>query len=500
LESLLKQRLGHKIGLPRIFHNFRQVGFQAGPDLLKVPNSEEIRTLFPKTHAQKVMLGHNSTMRKLLPLKVGVLFSGGPAAGGHNVVIGLYDGLKLLNEESSLIGFIDGPSGLLDNDYIPLPTEMLDNFRNLGGFDLLGSSRTKIESPEQLAAAKKTVEGLDLDSLIVIGGDDSNTNVAILAEYFLQQNCKTRVLGVPKTIDGDLQNPYLQISFGFDTACKTYSEMIGNIARDAMSSKKYTHVIKVMGRSASHIALECAFRTHPNLTLISEEVAAKKMTLADVVKQIADTVEARAKEDRNYNIILVPEGLIEFVNDLKIEALPEKIRDLLLGQKDPHGNVQVSLIETDQLLIELASKELAARGVKTSFQGHFFGYEGRCGYPTNFDCNFCATLGMAAALLVDEALTGYMATVQNLHKHHTEWTIAAIPITQLLHMEQRAGKTRPVIKKALVDLNGKPFQMFHEMRKKWSHHDDYHFPGPIQFFGDYALTDSIPMTMSLAYC
>jgi pyrophosphate--fructose-6-phosphate 1-phosphotransferase len=327
VQSLQKQRLYHKIALPRIFHNFRQVGFQLGPDLPKVTDNEAIRTLFPRTFEQKVLLGHNSTIRKLKPLKVGVVFSGGPAAGGHNVVIGLHDALKLLNEESTLIGFLDGPSGILNSKYIPLPCEVLDPYRNMGGFDLLGSGRTKIETAEQLAAAKKTVQSLELDGLIIIGGDDSNTNVAVLAEYFLQQDCPTKVIGVPKTIDGDLQNPYLQISFGFDTACKTYSEMIGNIARDAMSSKKYTHVIKVMGRSASHIALECAFRTHPNLTLISEEVAAKKMTLANVVNKMADVIEMRAKEERNYNVIVVPEGLIEFVEDVKI--LIAELNDLL---------------------------------------------------------------------------------------------------------------------------------------------------------------------------
>jgi len=531
MTSLQKLRLHYQPVIPRIFHNYRQVGFSPGPESLSRKDVEEIRALFPKTHKQEMLLGHNSTIRNTKPLKVGVVFSGGQAAGGHNVIIGLYDGLKLLNEESTLIGFLEGPGGIVSGKSISLERELLAKYRNQGGFDLIGSGRTKIETDEQLNAALKVVQNFQLDGLVIIGGDDSNTNAAVLAEYFLQKRCSTKVIGVPKTIDGDLQNEHLQISFGFDTACKTYSEMIGNIARDALSAKKYTHIIKLMGRSASHIALECAFRTHPNLVFIGEEVAEKKITLKALVDQITGVIEKRAQDGKNYGVILLPEGLIEFIPEMTTlirelngfmanapnapeegilpqlsyearacyESLPEKIRHQLLAERDPHGNVQVSKIETEQLMIDLVGKELKKRQVKAHLVGHFFGYEGRAGFPSNFDCNYCTTLGYIAALLLDEGLTGYMAIVQNLHLPSTEWTIGALPIASLLHMEQRMDRRRPVIQKALVDLKGKPFQVFTELRQRWVMEDDYQFPGPIQFYGDPVVTDLIPETMSLAF-
>ncbi len=531
MTSLQKLRLQYQPVIPRLFHNYRQVGFSPGPESFSGKMSEEIRSLFPKTHKQAMVLGHNSTQRTCNPLKVGVVFSGGQASGGHNVVIGLYDGLKMLNPASTLIGFLDGPGGIVSGKSIALQGELLANYRNQGGFDLIGSGRIKIETSEQLDATLKVVQNLQLDGLVIIGGDDSNTNAAVLAEFFLQKGCSTKVIGVPKTIDGDLQNEHLQISFGFDTACKTYSEMIGNIARDALSAKKYTHIIKLMGRSASHIALECAFRTHPNLVLISEEIAHKKMTLKTLIDQIVGVIEQRAQAGKNYGVILLPEGLIEFIPEMNVlihelngvmanasnntqegvlsqlsqegrscfEALPEKIRHQLLAERDPHGNVQVSKIETEQLVIELVERELKKKQVKAHPVGHFFGYEGRAGFPSNFDCNYCTTLGYTAALLIDEGLTGYMAIVQNLHLASTEWTIGALPIVSLLHMEQRMAKRRPVIQKALVDLDGKPFKVFSELRQRWVMEDDYQFPGPIQFYGDQAVTDLIPETMTLAF-
>ncbi len=529
MTSLSKLRLEYRPSVPRLFHNFRQVGFLREELANTGKDASEIRTLFPRTFAQPLVYGHNSTEKPLKPLKVGVVFSGGQASGGHNVICGLYDGLKTLNKDSTLVGFIDGPGGIVSGKSIPLTPELLAPFRNQGGFDLIGSGRTKIETEEQLSATLSVVQNLQLDGLVIVGGDDSNTNAAILAEYFLQKGCTTKVIGVPKTIDGDLQNPHLQISFGFDTACKTYSEMIGNIERDALSSKKYTHIIKLMGRSASHIVLECALKTHPNLALIGEEIAQKQMSLSAVVKEIVEVVEKRAQNGKNYGVILLPEGLIEFIPELGaliselnaklasnhqaqesdamgmltegsrkcFEALPPAIRSQLLAERDPHGNVQVSLIQTDQLLVGLAEKELKMRGVRCSLVGHFFGYEGRAGFPSNFDCNYCTTLGYTAALLVDEGLTGYMAIVKNLHLDPTEWTIGGLPITSLLYMEMRGGKRKPVIQKAYVDLNDKPFKFLAELRKKWAFDDDYQFPGPIQFFGDQALTDTIPMSVSL---
>jgi pyrophosphate--fructose-6-phosphate 1-phosphotransferase len=440
-------------------------------------------------------------------------------------VAGLYDGLKFLNANSSLIGFLDGSKGLLENRSLPLSLETLAGYRNTGGFDLLGSARIKIETPSQLAAAKNTVERLGLDGLVVIGGDDSNTNVAILAEHFLQEKCTTRVIGVPKTIDGDIQNAYLHISFGFDTASKIYSEMIGNIARDALSSKKYTHIIKVMGRSASHIALECALKTHPNLTLISEEVAAQEMTLSMVVQKIVTLIGRRAKSGKNYNVIVIPEGIIEAIEEVRVliselhyllqyppsdicahlsegsaelfASLPERFQQQLLQERDSHGNFPLSHIEIESLLAMLVEQECKEREIPVHLITHFFGYEGRSGFPTNFDCHFCTALGYTAALILDEGLTGYMATVQGLEGPYTEWTVSAVPIVQLLQIEERASQRKPVMRKSLVDLCSPQFTLFEGMRQKWEVEDDYQCPGPIQFYGEEAVTDDIPMILDL---
>ena len=426
-----------------------------------------------------------------------------------------------LNPHTTLYGFLGGPKGILENETLLLTEELLRPYRNQGGFDLLGSGRTKIETEEQFAAAQNTMEKLQLDGLVIIGGDDSNTNAAFLAQYFLQNGCGTRVIGVPKTIDGDLKNDYVEISFGFDTASKVYSEIIGNIARDALSAKKYYHVIKLMGRSASHIALECALQTHPNYTFISEEIAAKGATLDQLVNEVADMVAERAAQGKNYGVILIPEGVIEFIPQIKslirelnqllaagkshenlskesraaFDALPEKIRSQLLLERDPHGNVQVSKIETEQLFIELFSKALKKRGVKFNAQAQFCGYEGRSAFPSDFDCNYCYALGHVAALLIDAGATGYMAVVQQLGDPVEKWAVLGVPLLAMMTIEARQGQDKAVIKKGLVDLSGKPFEVFKKMRGSWMLEDDYQYPGPIQFFGPKALTEAITATL-----
>lgn len=489
---------------------------------------EKIQALFPFIREQAVLSGQKGQKRASKPLQVGVVLSGGQAAGGHNVIIGIHDCLKQLNSNSRLFGFLDGPSSIISGKSKELTAQTIAPYRNQGGFDMIGSGRTKIETEEQLSAALSVVQKMKLDALIIIGGDDSNTNAAILAEYFLKHGCTAKVIGVPKTIDGDLKNAYVATSFGFDTAAKTYSEIIGNIARDALSAKKYYHFIKLMGRSASHIALECALATQPNLTLIGEEVAEKKMTLVQIVNDIADLIVKRAEMGKNYGIVLIPEGLIEFIPEIGVlikelnpllnaetpiseissklsspsqqcyTALPERIREQLLKTRDPHGNVQVSLIETERLLIEAVAKELNKRGKGDKFSSlpHFLGYEGRSGYPSCFDSNYCYALGFTAALLVDEGATGCMAFVSGLQKPVREWGIGGVPLTSLMHLEMRKGKEKPVIQKTLVDLKAKPFSHFQEQRERWKTEDEYRYPGPIQFFGDKALTDRVPVTLS----
>ncbi|KPK32657.1 MAG: diphosphate--fructose-6-phosphate 1-phosphotransferase [Chlamydiae bacterium SM23_39] len=500
--------------------------------LVKV--DKKIENIFEKTSKSPLLSFISGKGKKANFLKVGVLFSGGPAPGGHNVIAGVFDSLKKIDNRSQLYGFLNGPDGILKNKYIVITKELIDNYRNCGGFDLIGSSRTKIETEEQFKQALNNVKSLDLDGLIIIGGDDSNTNALYLAEFFLKENFKTKVVGVPKTIDGDLKNEYILISFGFDTACKVYSEMIGNLARDAMSSKKYYHFIKLMGRSASHIALECALKTQPNFVLIGEEIFKGKKGLDQIVKDIAEMVIKRAKQNKNYGIILIPEGIIEFIYEIKMLIgelnkilssyekkfksfedkekidfvlsklsnsskksflyLPKDIQKQLLLKRDPHGNVQVSQIETEKLLIDKVKEELKnKKDIKFNPIAHFFGYEGRASFPSNFDANYCYALGFVASSILKEGYTGYICAISNLNKSVNEWRGKAIPLASMMNMEIRKGKEKAVIKKALVDLKGKPFEMFVSLRDKWIIEDNYKYPGPIQFFGDKKLTDSCPI-------
>ena len=467
--------------------------------------------------------------QQLKAIRVGVVFSGGQASGGHNVITGLYDALTEMNIDSKLYGFLGGPAGIINGEYQELTKTILKPYRNQGGFDLIGSGRDKIEKKEQLESSLKTCKDLQLDGLVIIGGDDSNTNAAVLAEYFLLNECKTSVIGVPKTIDGDLKNEHVEVSFGFDTACKVYSEMIGNIERDAKSAKKYYHFIKVMGRSASHIALECSLKTHPNYTFIGEEVLDKKMTLTEVVDELVTLIKERYLGGKNYGVILIPEGLIEFIDEMKVlikelnlflsnkdavdkeevkkalskealhcfSELPEKIQDQLLLTRDPHGNVKVSQIETEYLLMEMIKPELGE--IPFNAVTHFFGYEGRCGIPSLFDANYCYNLGKLAALLIEHKKTGYMCCISLLTEEVSKWNAKALPITSLMHLEIRNGKEKPVIEKALVDLKGKPFRYFTENRKAWGLEDVYQFPGSIQYFGDSSVTDTFPFSLSLEH-
>jgi diphosphate-dependent phosphofructokinase len=506
---------------------------------------EKLKAFFPKSYNQPFLLFKKGTIKKESPpLKVGVVFSGGQAPGGHNVITGLFDSLKLLNKKSKLFGFLGGPSGVIDNKYIEISETLLADYRNQGGFDLIGSGRTKIETEEQLLSAKNTAQNLSLDGLVIIGGDDSNTNAAIMAEYFLQNGCSTSVIGVPKTIDGDLKGKYIPASFGFDTATKVFSELIGNIARDAISAKKYYHFIKLMGRSASHITLECALQTEPNFAFIAEEVEKKGKTLNQITNELTDLICQRAEKGKNYGVVLVPEGLIEFIPEMKkliselnslivkdkkltdklntlsddkvkIEAilaslseeskltfvsLPDKIKLQLLLERDPHGNVQVSLIETEKLLIEKIQEGLKKRkDFKGHFnsQAHFLGYEGRAAFPSNFDSDYCYNLGFVATALLKEKLTGYICSIDSLFSKAGNWKPQGVPITLLMDIELRKGKEKPVIKKTLVDLQGEPFKVYSEKRDGWKVEDEYVYPGPIQFFGNKKMTDKSTLTLEL---
>ena len=496
--------------------------------------SPDLQHLFPKTAEQKLINFKKEKRNPATPLRVGAVLSGGQAPGGHNVLVGLLDALKSLHPESSLYGFLNGPSGIIKQQYIEITTESAADYRNQGGFDMIGSGRTKIETPEQFAAAQKAVETLQLDGLVVVGGDDSNTNAALLAEYFKSNGVKTVVVGVPKTIDGDLKNAWIETSFGFDSASKTYAQIIGNIEIDALSAKKYTYFIKLMGRSASHITLECALQTRPNYTIISEEIEAEKKTLRQLVKEIADVICLRSQNNKDFGVILIPEGVIEFIPECKAliaelnallatqtsaendllqkltpssrecyETLPPLIQQQLLIDRDPHGNVQVSKIETERLFIELVSQELVHRKKMGTFKGvfspqaHFCGYEGRSCLPSNFDCNYCYALGQTAALLVSHRASGYMACVQGLSKPVEEWQVAGVPIVEMMGMETRHGKAKPVIQKALVDLNGAVYASFCKERGAWVSNDEYLSPGPIQFFGPREVTECTTMTLAL---
>ncbi|MCC5832687.1 MAG: diphosphate--fructose-6-phosphate 1-phosphotransferase [Chlamydiales bacterium] len=523
-----EERLNYQPRLPHSLRDLSSLDIIEGAATEAKGRTEKIKELLPKIYGGRIVTFKEGKTKSHAALRVGVVLSGGQAAGGHNVITGLFDALKKMNPSCRLFGFLNGPSGIVENRTIEITQEILVGYRNTGGFDLIGSGRTKIESPEQLEAARKNVESLALNGLVIIGGDDSNTNAALLAEYFASHGCHTHVIGVPKTIDGDLKNAQVEISFGFDTACKTYAEIIGNIARDAVSAKKYYHFIKLMGRSASHITLECALQTHPNIALIGEEVAARNMTLEQITEQIADVVCKRAKENKNYGVVLIPEGLIEFLPEMKqligelnkmmakdvedalsglseraretFDYLPKQIAEQLLLDRDPHGNVQVSHISTENLLIHTVKHLLEGRGdYKGKFNpvNHFLGYEGRSCFPSNFDADYCYSLGFAAAILIDSGRTGYMSVVHNLAKPVEEWEVGGIPITMLMNMEERKGKLKPVIEKALVDLDGEPYRLFVHYRDSWSLEDQYCYPGPIQFFGPSSLTDLTTYTLKL---
>ncbi|PIS02942.1 MAG: diphosphate--fructose-6-phosphate 1-phosphotransferase [Chlamydiae bacterium CG10_big_fil_rev_8_21_14_0_10_42_34] len=476
LSLLQKKRLKYKPTLPKLLIDLEKVQFR------KIDSKsplKDLENLFPNTFslpAYELVSGQGTHK----PLKIGVVFSGGTAAGGHNVICAIFD------TGAKVIGFLNGPSGIVENQSREIKDVSL--YRNQGGFDLIGTGRTKIETEEQFAASLKTVTEHKLDGLVIIGGDDSNTNAALLAEYFLKAGCTTKVVGIPKTIDGDLRTDEIEISFGFDSACKTYAELIGNIERDALSTKKYYHFIKLMGRSASNIVLECALATRPNLALISEE----KRGLDGIIEEIVNLVIERNAAGKDYGVILIPEGLIEFVPELN-----EMAKELNL-EKDPHGNVQVSKIQTEKMIIDLVEKELAKKNFKGKFnvQGHFFGYEGRSCMPTNFDATYCYALGTLAALCIREELTGVICSIQNLSKDPESWTLKAVPIIQLMHIETRLGKQKPVIQKALVDVNGTSFIYFAAQRKRWQIEDQYCYPGPIQYFGDPDLCDLAPQIVT----
>ncbi|MEX1012182.1 MAG: diphosphate--fructose-6-phosphate 1-phosphotransferase [Waddliaceae bacterium] len=516
MKSIEEYRLKQQPELPESLQNLKQLSWSPCGTSKLSPDCVDIFTHLSEQHFLIPTLrdSNNTT-----PLRIGAVFSGGQAAGGHNVLSGLYDAIKQIHKESVLFGFLNGPSGIVNGEYEEITDEQINRFRNLGGFDMIGSGRTKIETLDQFEKAAKVIRYADLDGLVIIGGDDSNTNAALLAEYFLDQGIKTRVIGVPKTIDGDLKNAHIPTSFGFDTATKTYSATIGSILRDSLSAKKYWFFIKLMGRSASHIACECALQTHPNLTLIGEEVDKEGRSFQDLVLEIADLIELRANKGKNYGAILIPEGIIEFIPEFKnliqelnrkveplssksdqcLTHLPKFIQDQLLLDRDPHGNVKVSQIETERLFIEAVKEELVRRGSghKFSAQPIFCGYEGRSCLPSIFDSNYCYALGHVAASLIQAKQTGYMAAIQNVQARVKDWEIAGIPLTSMIHMEERKGKMKPVIEKALVELDGPIFARLASQRENWKSDDDYRYPGPIQFFGPEELTHQTTISLQL---
>ena len=533
--------------LPGMLRNgISEICVKVGAPTQSVADQEKIQALFPNTYGKNEITfqkgSNTSTPKKHI---VGVILSGGQAPGGHNVVCGLYDALKATNPENELYGFKGGPSGLLEDNYRIMDDEYINMFRNTGGFDIIGSGRTKLETEEQFAIAAEVCKKHGITAIVIIGGDDSNTNAAVLAEYMAAHNTGVQVIGCPKTIDGDLKNEDIECSFGFDTATKTYSELIGNIERDANSAKKYWHFIKVMGRSASHVALECALETQPNICLIGEEVAAKKMSLSAVADVIADSVAARAAKGMNFGVAIIPEGIVEFVPEfstliaeinellagektaefnalssweekyafiekgLSKEAmavfaiLPQGIQQQLFLERAPHGNVQVSLIESEKLFSALVADKLAARKAAGTFNGkfsaqhHFFGYEGRCAFPSNFDADYCYSLGYNAFMLIQYGYTGYLSKVSNLSKPAEEWVAGGMPITKMMNIERRNGKDKPVIRKALVELDGKPFTYFCEHRQQWAEETCFTYPGAIQYYGPAEVCDLTTRTLAL---
>ena len=547
LSPLQIERYKYIPKLPGMLRNgINEISVKEGKETSSVADQEKIKALFPNTYGKKEIVfekGKNTSKPK--KQVVGVILSGGQAPGGHNVVSGLYDALKATNKDNVLLGFKGGPSGLTDDKFVEITGDFLDEYRNTGGFDIIGSGRTKLETEEQFKVAAEVCKKHGITAIVIIGGDDSNTNAAVLAEYFAAHNTGVQVIGCPKTIDGDLKNEDIDCSFGFDTACKTYSELIGNIQRDANSAKKYWHFIKVMGRSASHVALECALETQPNICLIGEEVAAKKMSLLDITKQIADSVCYRASKGWNFGVAIIPEGIVEFVPEFKkliaeinellakgkeeafntlpsweekhkfiekglskesfkvFEFLPKTIQQQLFLERDPHGNVQVSLIESEKLFSELVENELKKRQKTQEFVGkfgkqhHFFGYEGRCAFPSNFDADYCYSLGYNAFMLIQYGYNGYLSKVSNLAAPAEQWVAGGMPITKMMNIERRNGEDKPVIRKALVELDGKPFKYFEAHRDEWSKETCFVYPGAIQYYGPSEVCDLTTRTLAL---
>jgi diphosphate-dependent phosphofructokinase len=539
--NLKELRSQYQPRLPLVFQDLSllNLNFEDEDEDLILTEAKENFPDFAKQKKIKFTLEEQEKIDLSKAINVGVVLSGGQASGGHNVILGLLEALKKLNKENRLFGFLNGPGGICKSETIEITKDVVKDYLNQGGFDLIGSGRTKIVTQKQMQEAVESVKKLELEALVVIGGDDSNTNAMFLAHYFKKQGQKTKVFGVPKTIDGDLRNEDIEMSFGFDTACKVYSDLIGNIMKDVLSAKKYYHFIRLMGRNASHITLECALQTHPNLTLLSEEIFSNRSTLKQVVQSIANLVEKRAEKNKNYGVILVPEGIIEFIPEVKalveelndligvneeelktasiedkfeflsfklsLESkscfllLPKNIQEQMLFDRDPHGNVQVSKIETEKLLAQMVEKELLKRRLKGSFgyQTHFFGYEGRSGFPSNFDCQYCFSLGYTAAMLCYSPLTAYIATVKGLSGDVRDWQVGASPLISMMHRERRKGKVEFVINKALVNLKGPVFADLLKKRDEWELEDDYRQPGPIQFFGPESLTDCSNHTLSL---
>ena len=539
--ALQQARAAYQPKLPKALQGAVKV--QEGAPTQSVDNQEEIKALFPNTYGMPLVEFVPGETENTKEMNVGIILSGGQAPGGHNVISGLFDQVKKLNPSNKLYGFLMGPGGLVDHDYVEITEELLKDYRNTGGFDLIGSGRTKLEKEEQFEKGLEIIRQLNINAIVIIGGDDSNTNACVLAEYYAAKNYGVQVIGCPKTIDGDLKNSQIETSFGFDTATKTYSEVIGNIERDCNSARKYWHFIKLMGRSASHIALECALQTQPNICLISEEIEAKDQTLNDIIENIAEVVAYRASQGNNFGVVLIPEGLVEFIpaigrliqelNDLlaahgadyadldkdaqrayilahlteenraTFETLPEGVARQLSLDRDPHGNVQVSLIETEKLISDMVGAKLAQWKKEGKYNGkfsalhHFFGYEGRCAAPSNFDADYCYALGTSAALLIASGKTGYMAIVKNTTARTDEWKAGGVPITMMMNMERRNGEMKPVIRKALVELDGKPFKAFVAQRDQWAKETCYVYPGPIQYWGPAEVCDQPTKTLEL---
>ncbi len=544
--NLQKARYAYSPKLPSILRkDMASIKAEEGKETTSAADSEKIKALFPKTFGQKeVLFKEGMSSARTGKICCGVILSGGQAPGGHNVISGLYDALKKADKDNTLIGFKGGPSGLVDDSYVVFNDDFINEYRNTGGFDIIGSGRTKLETKEQFEKAKEVCKKHSIDAIVIIGGDDSNTNAAVLAEYFKANSVPVQVIGCPKTIDGDLKNDDIEASFGFDTATKTFSELIGNIERDANSAKKYWHFIKVMGRSASHIALECALETQPNICLISEEIEEKKMSLSDIAKYVADSVEKRGNNGENFGTCIIPEGLVEFVPEVKaliseindllaqkegefsllknpdeknafmkkylsssaysvFELLPGAIQEQMMADRDPHGNVQVSKIESEKLVSSIVAKELEKRKENGTYKGkfnplhHFFGYEGRCAFPSNFDADYCYSLGYNAFLLIANGYTGYLSSIKNLSSPAEDWTAGGMPITKMMNIERRHGEDKPVIKKALVELDGKPFKYFEAHRDEWSLSTCYLYPGAIQYYGPSEVCDITTKTLQL---